>query len=132
MALGRGHNVSNVVQTLGRATFNGKSVLHDNGFKNVTVLMTRKNLDLCIGYQKYVEHVAYRMLQGDTFTAAVTGAKEKIPCSAQFLQHSDSRELGRIKGVVLFSSLTSFNNRITRYSPLHVNYPQEVVRVLRI
>ncbi|KAL3764033.1 hypothetical protein ACHAW5_005513 [Stephanodiscus triporus] len=116
MALGRAHNVSTVVQTLGRATFNGKSVLNENGFKNVTVLTTNSDLELCIGYQKYVEHVAKRLKQGDTFKAAVTGANEKIPGYANFLQHCNSRELGRIKGVLLFSPLTSSAKKNTRYS----------------
>ena len=42
LSLGRGHSISNVVQTLGRATFNGKHLLIENGFDNVTVLMTSK------------------------------------------------------------------------------------------
>jgi hypothetical protein len=84
MALGRAHNVSTVVQTLGRATFNGKSVLNDNGFENVMVLMPNRDLELCIGYQKYVEHVAKRLKQGDTFKAAVTGAMRRYRATPIF------------------------------------------------
>ena len=47
--------------------------------------------------QNYINHVARRMQQGDSFAAAVTGANEKIPGSADFLRHT-FRELGRIKG----------------------------------
>ena len=102
MALGRGHNVSNVVQTLGRATFNGRNVLNDNGFRNVT-------------------HVARRMQQGDTFAAAFTGANEKIPYSANFLQHSPFRELGRIKGA-LSSASDFFNNSIASTHRLNATH----------
>lgn len=102
MALGPGHNVSNVVQTLGRATFNGKSVLNDNGFEHVTVLMPKNDLAMCISYLKIVKHISDRMKQGDTLEAALTGAKEKIPGSANFLKHSGTRELGRIKGALPF------------------------------
>ena len=42
LALGRGHNISTIVQSLGRATFNGKTVLNQNGFESVTVLMTSR------------------------------------------------------------------------------------------
>jgi hypothetical protein len=106
LALGRGHNISNVVQALGRATFNGKDVLNENGFQNVTVLMTRSDLTMCINHQKFVNFVARQVLQGDTFATAVTGFNEKVPDSANFLQHSRFRELGRIKGeTLLFADL---------------------------
>lgn len=42
LSLGRGHNISTIVQSLGRATFNGKTILNDNGFDSVTVLMTSR------------------------------------------------------------------------------------------
>ena len=122
MALGRGHNVSNVVQTLGRTTFNGRNVLNENGFCNVTVLMSMNDHNMCIKCQNYVNHVARRMQQGDTFAAAVTGANEKIPDSANFLQHSHFRELGRIKGA-LFSASAFFDNWITSTHRLNAIHP---------
>jgi hypothetical protein len=69
------HNVSNVVQTLGLATFNGRNVLNDNGFRNVTVLMTSNDLSICIKYQNYVNHVARRMQQENTFATACSPQK---------------------------------------------------------
>ena len=122
MALGRGHNVSNVVQTLGRTTFNGRNVLNENGFRNVTVLMTMNDHNMCIKYQNYVNHIARQMQQGDTFAAAVTGANEKIPDSANFLQHSHFRELGCIKGA-LFSASAFFDNWITSTHRLNAIHP---------
>mgnify|MGYP001033789480 CR=1 FL=1 len=100
LALGRGHNASNVVQTLGRATFNGRSVLNENGFDKVTVLMTSNDLTMCVKIQNYVNQVAHRMQQGDTFAQAMIGANEKLPDSANWLRHT-FRELGRIKGIFL-------------------------------
>ncbi len=101
LALGRGHNASNVVQTLGRATFNGRSVLNENGFDKVTVLMTSNDLTMCVKIQNYVNQVAHRMQQGDTLAQAMTGANEKLPDSANWLRHTP-RELGRIKGMFLY------------------------------
>ena len=99
LALGRGHNASNVVQTLGRATFNGRTVLNENGFDNVTVLMTSNDLTMCVKIQNYVNHIAYRMQKGDNFAAAMTGANEEIPDTANWIRHT-FREPGRIKGTI--------------------------------
>ena len=97
LSLGRGHSISNVVQTLGRATFNGKHLLIENGFDNVTVLMTSNDLTMCKKIQNYVDQVARRIQQGDSFAAAVKGTIEKVPDCANFIRHT-RRELGRIKG----------------------------------
>ncbi|KAL3816225.1 hypothetical protein ACHAXA_000748 [Cyclostephanos tholiformis] len=121
--------ISNVVQTVGRATFNGKNVLNVNRFKNVTVLMTSSDLTMCKKYKEYVTHVTRRMQQGDTFQAAVTGANEKIRESANFLRHSKLRELERIRGVLLFCHST-FSNYRTIYPQLTV-LPQEVASCFR-
>lgn len=98
MAMGRGHNISTIVQTLGRATFNGKATLKDNGFDCVRVLTTSNDYTLCTKVQNYINVVASRMEFGDTFAEAVTGANAKIPDSANFLRHT-FRELGRVKGL---------------------------------
>jgi len=97
MAMGRGHNISTIVQTLGRATFNGKDVLKENGFDYVTVLTTSNDYTLCTKVQEYINVVAQRIDAGDTFAEAVTGANVKIPDSANFLRHT-FREIGKIKG----------------------------------
>jgi len=98
MALGRGHNSSTIVQTLGRATFNGRNVLKENGFDCVRVLTTSSDYTVCIKKQNYINEVSQRIQLGDTFAAAVTGANHKIPDSANFLRHT-FREVGRIKGM---------------------------------
>lgn len=100
LAMGRGHNASNVVQTLGRATFNGRNVLNENGFNKITVLMTSNDLTMCVKIQNYVNHIADRMQQGDSLAAAMTGTNEEIPDTANWIRHT-FRELGRVKGVIL-------------------------------
>ena len=45
---------------IGLATFNGRNVLNDNGFRNVTVLMTSNDLTMCIKYQSYVNQDGLR------------------------------------------------------------------------
>jgi hypothetical protein len=45
---------------IGLATFNGRNVRNDNGFHNVTVLMTSNDLTMCIKYQSYVNHDGLR------------------------------------------------------------------------
>jgi hypothetical protein len=97
LSLGRGHSISNVVQTLGRATFNGQNLLIENGFDNVTVLMTSNDLTMCRKIQNYVNHVACRIPQGDSFAEAVKGTIQKVPECANFIRHT-CRELGRIRG----------------------------------
>ncbi|KAL7540610.1 hypothetical protein ACHAXR_010249 [Thalassiosira sp. AJA248-18] len=98
MALGRGHNISTIVQTLGRATFNGSNLLQDNGFDCIRVLTTSNDYTTCVKKQNYINQVAHRIQLGDDFPAAVTGANEKMADSANFLRHT-FREIGRVKGM---------------------------------
>ena len=78
MAMGRGHNISTIVQTLGRATFNGKDTLKENGFDCVRVLTTSSDYTLCEKVQSYINVVAQRIELGDTFAQAVTGAVSSL------------------------------------------------------
>jgi hypothetical protein len=54
ISLGRAINITNVAQTLGRPTGNGRSVLKENGFDSVTVLTTSNDLTICIKMQNYI------------------------------------------------------------------------------
>lgn len=74
MSLGRGHNASTIVQTLGRSTFNGKQILNANGFDSVTVLATANDYTMCHKMQAYIDTIYERIQLGDTFAEAVTGA----------------------------------------------------------
>ena len=58
----------------------------------------RSDYDVCVKAQNYMDHIASRTMQlGDSLKAAMTGANEQIPGSADFLRHT-FRELGKIKG----------------------------------
>ena len=74
MTMGRGHNISTAMQTLGRGTFNGKSTLEGNGHECVKVLTTSSDYILCGKVQTYIDVVAESIDAGDTFAEAVTGA----------------------------------------------------------
>jgi len=51
--LGNGHSVENLIQALGRATFNGKSLLEQNGHSHVTYLMPEKDVNVASAYGSY-------------------------------------------------------------------------------
>lgn len=97
MNLGRGHHTSSAIQTLGRATGNCRDVLDSNGFSCVTVLTTINDLTVSIKMQNYIIGIDRRIRQGDTFSQAMTGAKEKMPDDSNFVRHT-FREIGPIKG----------------------------------
>ena len=71
MSLGRAINITNVAQTLGRPTGNGRSVLKENGFDSVTVLTTSNDLTICIKMQNYITEINKKIKEGDTFEEAV-------------------------------------------------------------
>ncbi len=71
ISLGRAINITNVAQTLGRPTDNGRSVLKENGFDSVTVLTTSNDLTICIKMQNYITEINKKIKEGDTFEEAV-------------------------------------------------------------
>jgi hypothetical protein len=71
ISLGRAINITNVAQTLGRPTGNGRSVLKENGFDSVTVLTTSNDLTICIKMQNYITEINKKIKEGDTFEEAV-------------------------------------------------------------
>lgn len=97
MSLGRGHNAMNMIQTMGRATFNGRSVLKQNGFTDVKLLTTKNDFITAKKAQPYVDEVIRRFYEGSTFKEAVTGTKEEFKDDVNFLRHT-FREIGRLRG----------------------------------
>lgn len=109
VALGRGYNCSNVVQTLGRATFNGKSILKENGFSHVTMLTNHQDLRMASKMQEFIEEIYRRIENGCDFYDAV---KNEMHDNANFLRHT-SRELGLLKGQRhTLLDMTNFGNII--------------------
>jgi len=89
--MGSGHHIENVVQTTGRGTFNGKTLLRDNGHSHVTVLMTNGDWDMVQAHQKYIAEVHKRVKLGTPVLEAMAGAEEALPDYANYLQHTPRR-----------------------------------------
>lgn len=96
MHLSRGHNISTVIQTLGRVTGNGKGVLKHNGFDSVTALTTRADYNIFHTVQHYIDYITCRVKNGEGFKQALTGANQKLPHETNFFNTS-FRELGPMK-----------------------------------
>lgn len=88
LRLGSGHNISTLIQTLGRATGNNRDILNANGVNCVTVLTTSADLTVCNKMQNYLNEVSRRIGQGEPLKEAMTGANEKIHDGANFLRHT--------------------------------------------
>eukprot|EP00957_Ditylum_brightwellii_P164165 12499343-Ditylum_brightwellii.AAC.1 len=123
--LGQGHNAMNVVQAMGRATFNGRSVLSGNGMQNVTLLTTSNDYVMARKVQNYIGDVHRQLQKGIVFHEAASGAIEKLPDSANFLRHTP-RQIGQLKGQrEIWKNLTSF------YAPNYnaLNSDEEEIKV---
>jgi len=96
---GRGHNLSTVLQTLGRATFNGRSLLKANGIENVTILTTYNDFRACDKLMTFIDAVATRAKEdGISFKDAFAGEVTKPHThEADFLQ-ATSREVCSYRG----------------------------------
>lgn len=96
MMLSRGHNLSTVIQTLGRATFNGKDTLQTNGFQHVTILTTQMDYEIGISVQCYIDEVSSRVKNGESFKDALTGSNKKHSDAANWVDKS-FRKTGALK-----------------------------------
>ena len=86
LQMGGGHNIENVVQALGRATFIGRELLNKNGFDHVKVLMTKNDFNMARCYQNFVKEVDKRARRGQKVFDAINGTVEELPDEANFLQ----------------------------------------------
>ena len=86
LQMGEGHNIENVVQALGRATFIGRGLLNNNGFNHVKVLMTKNDLIMVKCYQNFVKEVDKSVRRGQKVFDAINGTVKALPDEANFLQ----------------------------------------------
>jgi len=86
MYLGMGHSVENFIQALGRATFNGKSVLEQNGHSHVTYLMPGHDANIAPAYDSFVKEIHRRCMNGDSLNQAMSGANGKLPDKTNYLR----------------------------------------------
>lgn len=96
MMLSRGHNLSTVIQTLGRATFNGKDTLQTNGSQHVTILTTQMDYEIGISVQCYLDEVSSRVKNGESFKDALTGSNKEHSDAANWVDKS-FRKTGALK-----------------------------------
>ena len=88
---GGGYSIEDVIQTLGRGTFNGRDVLEKNGFQNVTVLCEWRDLMTAKSYHSLTEFIQWRMQEGDTLGEAISGKKVKLPEHANAFRYTDRK-----------------------------------------
>lgn len=98
--LGIGQSNENLLQALGRATFNGfETILKKNGYKCVTVLVPKQDLQMAVRYGNFVHEVSERAKSGKTTAKAILqDAKEKFEDSSNYLRFSN-RKTGQMKGL---------------------------------
>lgn len=94
---GRGYEIEDINQTLGRGTFNGRDVLEANDVLHVTVLTTAEDLVFARKYPMLTEFSSKSLDSGDTRVGALTGKNEKIPDCTNVLRHKRSKGRTRFR-----------------------------------
>ena len=107
ISLGKGHGLSNLVQAIGRATGNNKSVLTANGHDHVTILVNKEDFTSVIKHENFVSEFGKLMSVNNKTTKGKGGnmnAKDALvhalAChddNLNFLRHT-KREIGKLKG----------------------------------
>mmetsp|Transcript_23197 Transcript_23197/g.64491 ORF Transcript_23197/g.64491 Transcript_23197/m.64491 type:complete len:880 (+) Transcript_23197:70-2709(+) len=92
--LGKNHSMDNYVQSLGRGTFNGNSVLESNGYDSVTVLTTKADLEAARAYNEFLDQLYQKIDGGASPNDAIQGLAGKFSAKANFLR-STNRKLGQ-------------------------------------
>lgn len=91
MHLGIGHSVENFIQALGHATFNGKSLLEQNGHSYVTYLMPGHDAEVAPAYDLYVKEIYRRRSNGDSLEVAMGGKNSLLPDETNYLRHTSCK-----------------------------------------
>ena len=85
-AFGAGYSIDKTLQSLGRATYVGKDLLHKNGFDHVVILSSRSDLEASTAYQRFMIALHKRLEQGDALIEALDGSKELLPHECDFFR----------------------------------------------
>jgi hypothetical protein len=72
--MGQGYSIENLVQSLGRATFNGNDLLASNDHSSVTCLMESQDFAVVKKHIAYVQEIQRRLDQGETLDEAMRGS----------------------------------------------------------
>ena len=106
-SLGMGHNAMNVVQTLGRTTFNGKDLLSANGWDHVSVLTIKDDLIMAKKKQALV-HDIFQMLENKPTCTLRRAIMAKKADSTNFIRHTE-RKISQMKDFTqLCKDVTTF------------------------
>jgi hypothetical protein len=89
--LGDGFPVDQVIQVLGRATFNGKKILEKNGHEAVVYLTRKFDAYVAPKHDECMEIIQQRSNDGETLDEILSGTKSKLPDSANYLCHTPRR-----------------------------------------
>ena len=123
---GPGYSLEDYIQALGRATFNGLSVLQENGHDAVTILTDQNDFLAAKKYYIFVEAIISLLSDnpGISLNDAFRGAEQKFQDEANFFRHTN-RRIGRRKDLKqkcptqdVFeepSSLVDADNKKARY-----------------
>jgi hypothetical protein len=98
LSRGGGYSLEDYIQALGRATFNGLSILIQNGHSGVTILTDKNDFLAAKKYYSFVQaiNVMLRENRGMTLVRALRVATKKLPDEANFFRHTN-RKVGRRK-----------------------------------
>ena len=92
---GKGTGLEDYVQALGRATFNGLSVLRKNGHTNVTILTNQWDFKCTEKYYRFVQELCIAASKNpDNIVAAIENTERKFPDEANFFRNTN-RKIGR-------------------------------------
>lgn len=94
VSLGPSQCIEQLIQGLGRATFNGRSVLIANGFKHVTVLVPANDWDSARSYPKFQQELRQRLMQGDNLADLLDGTSSEVFGHASDFMSGSNRPVG--------------------------------------
>jgi hypothetical protein len=89
--LGDGHSIEKMIQALGRATFNGKSLLEANGHKAPIVLNRRSDANVAPKHDECMIVYEQRFNGGETWDEILHGKNSRLPDSANYLRLTPRR-----------------------------------------
>ena len=95
---GQGYSLEKTIQSLGRATFIGKSVLNRLGFSSVRIMASQSDLEAAKAYQRFQVAVYRSIVAGQSLSEAMNGSLKLLPAEANFARLT-SRKMGEIKGL---------------------------------
>ena len=101
LARGKATGLEDYIQALGRATFNGLSVLRNNGHCNVTILTNQDDFNSTKSYYCFVQELCIQTSRNPyNIIAAIENTEQKYPNGANFFKRTN-RKIGRRRDIDL-------------------------------